>query len=151
MLQPRDTSASKGGPASFIGSLMLAPDGYRIGEAILSTQGANTSCGSHDCKCIQGMKESASLIDRPAWPRKNGPPLRTIIRESRKYCLNPIEVLESKGHSNQTRNTKKPRSHIKNLAWPQVPISLQDCSHSLTARLPSLEAKICAVAMIFLI
>jgi hypothetical protein len=34
---------------------------------------------------IQEAKESASLIDHPHWPRKDGPPLRTGYGNQRIY------------------------------------------------------------------
>jgi hypothetical protein len=52
-----------------------------------------------------------------------------------KYC-----ICRDRGMGDEDVQIKleilKPRSHINNLARPQVPISLQGCSHSLAARLP---------------
>jgi hypothetical protein len=39
---------------------------WRIGEAILIIQAPTHHAAAVGYKCIQGMKESASLIDRPA-------------------------------------------------------------------------------------
>jgi hypothetical protein len=48
------------------------------------------------------MKESASLIDRPALAAEEWTSVADYYTRIKEYCLNPMEVLESKGYQRET-------------------------------------------------
>jgi len=74
---------------------------WRIGEAILIIQAPTHHAAAVGYKCIQGMKESASLIDRPALAAEEWTSVADYYTRIKEYCLNPMEVLESKGYQRE--------------------------------------------------
>jgi hypothetical protein len=71
---------------------------WRIGEAILIIQALIYYATAVGYKCIQGMKESASLINYPALATEEWTSVMDDYTRIKEYCLNPIEVLELKGY-----------------------------------------------------
>jgi hypothetical protein len=74
---------------------------WRIGEAILIIQAPTHHAAAVGYKCIQGMKDSASLIDRPALAAEEWTSVADYYTRIKEYCLNPMEVLESKGYQRE--------------------------------------------------
>jgi hypothetical protein len=70
-------------------------------SAILIIQRPAHHAATAGYKCVQGMKESVSLIDRPALAAEEWTSVADYYTRIKEYCLNPIEVLESKGYQRE--------------------------------------------------
>jgi hypothetical protein len=74
---------------------------WRIGEAILIIQAPTHHAAAVGYKCNQGMKESASNRP-PRAGRGKWTSVADYYTRIKEYCLNPMEVLESKGYQRET-------------------------------------------------